>query len=65
MGYVLDFAHGFGVLRQSNTSQPTWLPALQFSDTVEDLKRFKQNLRRSVSHLTKLQSKQVATIPAE
>lgn len=62
-GVRLDFAHGFGVLRQSNTSHN--LTARFAGDTVEDLQEIQAKFAALCQPFDKKLAKQVATIPAE
>ncbi|WP_250163828.1 hypothetical protein [Psychrobacter sp. WY6] len=50
-GVRLDFDHGFGVLRQSNTSHN--LTARFAGDSIEDLRDIQANLPLYVAHLIK------------
>ncbi|ERL56094.1 phosphohexomutase domain-containing protein [Psychrobacter aquaticus] len=62
-GVRLDFAHGFGVLRQSNTSHK--LTARFAGDTLEDLKEIQAKFAALCHPFDKQLARQIATMPAE
>ncbi|WP_201597489.1 phosphohexomutase domain-containing protein [Psychrobacter vallis] len=62
-GVRLDFANGFGVLRQSNTSHK--LTARFAGDTLEDLKEIQAKFAALCHHFDKKLARQIATMPAE
>jgi len=62
-GVRLDFAHGFGVLRQSNTSHN--LTARFAGDTLADLKEIQAKFAALCQPFDKKLAKQIVTIPAE
>lgn len=62
-GVRLDFANGFGVLRQSNTSHK--LTARFAGDTLEDLKEIQAKFAALCHPFDKKLARQIATMPAE
>ncbi|MEN6670900.1 phosphomannomutase [Psychrobacter sp. B38] len=62
-GVRLDFAHGFGVLRQSNTSHH--LTARFAGDSLDDLKDIQSKFAALCRPFDQTLAVQIATIPAE
>lgn len=62
-GVRLDFAHGFGVLRQSNTSHK--LTARFAGDTLNDLKDIQEKFAALCRPFDQELAEQIAAIPAE
>ena len=62
-GVRLDFSHGFGVLRQSNTSHH--LTARFAGDTLEDLKDIQAKFAALCRPFDKALAEQIVAIPAE
>ncbi|MDN3398476.1 phosphomannomutase [Psychrobacter sp. APC 3426] len=62
-GVRLDFAHGFGVIRQSNTSNN--LTARFAGDSIEDLKDIQKKFAALCRPFDKNLAEQIAAIPAE
>jgi phosphomannomutase/phosphoglucomutase len=62
-GVRLDFAHGFGVLRQSNTSHN--LTARFAGDSIEDLRDIQAKFAALCRPFDKKLAEQIVAIPAE
>ena len=62
-GVRLDFAHGFGVLRQSNTSNS--LTARFAGDSIDDLKDIQATFAALCRPFNAALAKQILAIPVE